>query len=165
MPLKLNVGVSRKVPLPDYGSVGAFCNPELELDAALLERDLDGFQTQIPGANLAACQAVQNKMEWLQTPADCEDEVPAWTSERGSVINGSTLENRNCHSRRYGETPSRGSKPARPSQVRAILAIARSQRADLAGLLRQEFNAERPKDLTVKQASNLIDLLKNSEWS
>ena len=41
MPMKLNVGVSRKVGLPNYGSVGASCNLELELDATLLERDLD----------------------------------------------------------------------------------------------------------------------------
>ena len=33
MPLKLNVGVSRKVGLPDYGSVGASCNVEVELDS------------------------------------------------------------------------------------------------------------------------------------
>ncbi len=32
MALKLNVGVSRKVGLPDYGSVGASCNLELEID-------------------------------------------------------------------------------------------------------------------------------------
>ena len=45
MPMKLNVGVSRKVGLPDYGSVGASCNLELELDSGMLDRDLDG----VPG--------------------------------------------------------------------------------------------------------------------
>ena len=40
MPMKLNVGVSRKVGLPDYGSVGASCNLELELDAGLLDAGL-----------------------------------------------------------------------------------------------------------------------------
>ena len=33
MPMKLNVGVSRKVGLPDYGSVGASLQPQMELDA------------------------------------------------------------------------------------------------------------------------------------
>ncbi len=163
MPMKLNVGVSRKVALPDYVSAGAASNLELELDAALLERDLDGFHTQICFANLTADQAVHNELERLQTLADCKAEGPVWTSGRGSVTNGSAIETRNGHSRRYQEARSRGRKPARPSQVKAILAIARSQRADLEGLLRQEFNAEQPNDLTVRQASDLIDLLKNSE--
>ena len=35
MPLKLNVGVSRKVGLPDYCSAGASCNVEVELDSGL----------------------------------------------------------------------------------------------------------------------------------
>ena len=43
MPLKLNVGVSRKVGLPDYGSVGASCNLELELDASMIDKDLHAF--------------------------------------------------------------------------------------------------------------------------
>ena len=48
MPMKLNVGVSRKVGLPDYGSVGASCNLELELESGLIERDLDAFHTPDP---------------------------------------------------------------------------------------------------------------------
>ena len=47
MPIKLNVGVSRKVGLPDYCSVGASCNLELELETALLEKDLEGFHARI----------------------------------------------------------------------------------------------------------------------
>ena len=159
MPMKLNVGVSRKVGLPNYGSVGATCNRELELDAALLERDLDGFHTQIRVTNLAAHQAVHDELERLQTLADCKAEVPACTSGRGSVTNGSAIENRNGHSRRYQEAPSRGRKPATPSQVKVILAIARMQNTDL-GRLQQKYEVERPKDLTIPQASELIDRLR-----
>jgi hypothetical protein len=54
MPMKLNVGVSRKMGLPDYGSVGASCNLDLELDSGLIERDLDGFHDRIRGAHVAA---------------------------------------------------------------------------------------------------------------
>ena len=66
MPMKLNVGVSRKVGLPNYGSVGASCNLELELDATLLERDLNAFHTQIRGAYMAAHQAVHDELARLQ---------------------------------------------------------------------------------------------------
>ena len=51
-------------------------------------------------------------------------------------------------------------KSATASQVRAILAIARRQHADLGGLLQDDFGVERPEDLTVSQASAFIDRLK-----
>ena len=43
MPMKLNVGLSKKVGLPDYGSLGASCHVELELDSTLLATDLDSL--------------------------------------------------------------------------------------------------------------------------
>ena len=54
MPMKLNVGVSRKVGLPDYGSVGASCGIELEVDGSLLQHDLDRFHSQVRDAYVAA---------------------------------------------------------------------------------------------------------------
>ena len=64
--MKLNVGVSRKVGLPDYGSVGASCNLELEMDSGQLERDLDGFQARVRDAYVAAHQAVHDELARLQ---------------------------------------------------------------------------------------------------
>ncbi len=62
MPLKLNVGVSRKVGLPDYGSVGASCNVEVELDSTLIDRDLDAFHTRVRSVYVAAHQAVHDEL-------------------------------------------------------------------------------------------------------
>ena len=39
----------------------------------------------------------------------------------------------------------------------------RRQNTDLVGLLRDEYEIERPEDLSIQQASELIDLLKNSD--
>jgi hypothetical protein len=71
MGLKLNVGISRKVGQPDFGSLGATCNLELELDGTLLERDPPALQARIREAYQAAQQAVQDELARLtgQAPA------------------------------------------------------------------------------------------------
>src|SRR5437899_303045 len=67
MPLKLNVGVSRKLGLPDYCSAGASCNIEVELDAGLLQHDLGAFHAEVRAAFIAARQAVDDELVRLQT--------------------------------------------------------------------------------------------------
>ncbi len=57
---------------------------------------------------------------------------------------------------------SRTVKPATPNQVKAIVAICRKQDTDLVGLLRHEYEVERPEELSIRQASELIDALKSS---
>jgi hypothetical protein len=160
--MKLNVGVSRKLGLPNFGSVGASCNLELELDATLLERDLDAFQARIRGAYVAAHQAVHDELERLRTLTGSRPQAPAWTSERGQSRNGYDGENRNGNSRRFQEAPSLDGQPATPNQIKAILAIARKQNTDVGTWLRQEYRVEQAADLTIRQASEVIDLLKSS---
>ncbi len=36
MPLTLNDGLTKEIGLPDYGSVGASCHVEIELDGSLV---------------------------------------------------------------------------------------------------------------------------------
>src|SRR5260370_8874720 len=66
MPLKLNVGVSRKLGLPDYCSAGASCNIEVELDSGLLQHDLGTFDAEVRAAFVAARQAVDDELVRLQ---------------------------------------------------------------------------------------------------
>ena len=154
MPLKLNVGVSRKVGLPDYGSVGASCNLEMELDSALLERDLDGFHARVRDAFVAARQAVQDELARVQAPIELAQLAPA----PRAPTNG----NGNGHAPGGPTERSRPPKRATDKQVKAILAIARQQHADLDGLLQQDYGVHRPEDLSLKQASELIDMLKTA---
>jgi hypothetical protein len=164
MPLTLNVGVSRKMGLPDYGSIGASCNLQMELDAGLLDHDLDGFHARIRGAYVAAHQAVHDELSRLQAVGDVKTAPSPSASTVKREANGDHRANRNTNgtiAKVQSDRP-RTRKPATASQVKAILAIARRQDADLVGLLRQEFDLERPEDLSLRQASQLIDLLKTS---
>ena len=44
MPLKLTVGLSKKVGLPNYGSLGATCGLEVELPNQVLYADPEAFE-------------------------------------------------------------------------------------------------------------------------
>jgi hypothetical protein len=165
MPMKLNVGVSRKVGLPDYSSVGASCNLEVELDAGLLERDLEGFHSQIRNAYMAAHQAVHDELARLQTTnGESRQNLPSRSA-------ADCVGSRNGHERTNGNSPAprrgqsgqpRSSKPATPNQVKAIHAIARRQEVNLVEILRHEYEVDTAQELTLRQASALIDELKNS---
>jgi hypothetical protein len=123
---------------------------------------VDAFHTQIRGAYAAAHQAVHDELARLQKLTANRPQVPAWTSEGGQIRDGCDVANRNGHSRRFQEAPSRDRQPATANQIKAILAIARKQNTDVSTWLRQEYRVEQPEDLTIHQASELIDLLKSS---
>ncbi len=158
MPLKLSVGVSRKLGLPSYSSVGASCRLEVELADGLLG-DRDGFHAEVRDAFLAARRAVDDELDRLR-PAP--PSAPPPTNDLGA---DGRRAGRDGHPDRPGppdRPPSADGRPgkaATPNQVRAILSIARRQRADLDGLL-CDLGVARPEELTLAQASRLIDQLK-----
>lgn len=131
MAVKLSVGLQQKVGQPDYGSLGASCYLEFEIDRSLLESDRDGFQQQVRSA-FATCQQSVN--------------------EQLARTNG------NGHSNGHHSRQETGS--ATQSQVRAIFAIARRQRVDPQSLVQERFHRDRLEDLSIRQASLLIDELK-----
>ena len=98
MPLKLNVGLSRKIGLPDYGSMGASCHVELELDASLFQRDLNAFHQQVHNAYVACSQAVGDELarqraqngETAETPTSLPAPPPSNTSSGNGNSNGSS---------------------------------------------------------------------------
>jgi hypothetical protein len=150
MPLSLNVGLSKKVGLPDFGSLGAQCHVQLELESSLLETDLERFHQHVRRAYLACAQAVHEELA-RQLP----------TSQ---LVNGSAA----AHAP-SGTKPAANGQPARrtsaarkatQSQVRAIQAIASRQEVDLERLLSRRFRATSAAELSITQASQLIDELK-----
>lgn len=166
MPMKLNVGVSRKVGLPEYSSAGASCNVELELDSVLLQNDVHAFQDQVREAFAAAEQAVEAEVARLQgAPGGSRLALPAPRNGTSRVhhTNGNSSSVRaNGTSVRNGTVPDRLPTRCTAKQVRAIRAIARNLRINLEDHLRHEFGVEAPDELTLAQASELIDELRAS---
>ena len=163
MPLRLNVGVSRKVGLPDYGSVGASCNLELELPQDLLERDLEGFHARVRDAYVATHQAVHDELARLHAGAQAGP--PEHPRDDPRPDDRATRDRPETNGRRAD--PPRGGGDRRPSaraatakQVAALVALARRAGADLEGLLHHQCGVARPEELTLAQASRVIDLLK-----
>jgi hypothetical protein len=153
MALKLSIGFQKKLGLPDYGSLGATCNVEFEIDSTLLHSDLDGFHEKARHAFVACQQAVNDQL--------------ARQAQNGAVKNGNgnghpppatagSTNGANGHGN-SGETP----RMATQSQARAIRAIASKQRLDLQKLLEARFGVGRPENLRLSDASSLIDEMKS----
>jgi hypothetical protein len=148
MPLKLNVGLSRKVADNNYGSRGGSVNVELEVESALVTepgklkeriRQIFGLVRESLGEELNG------------NGSGAHHTGNGTTEQRG---NGTPNGNGNGTGQRTSSP-----RPATQSQVKALHAIARNKRADLAQLL-QRYRVGRPEDLNIKEASQLIDEMK-----
>ena len=143
MPVKVNIGLSRKIGLPDYGSLGASAHVEFELDGGYDNGSTESFQDAVRRAYLACRQAVEAELT-SQSQVGGQHQSPA--------------------TNRVANQTKPGTRGATTSQVRAIHAIANRNGVALAGVLSQ-FNVSRPDDLSIRDASSLIDQLKNPSGS
>jgi hypothetical protein len=160
--LKLNTGITRKVGLPDYGSAGASCNLEVELDTSLFH-DLEGLHQVVRRAYAACNQAVQDELarsaaavngNGKPKPRAAHEVVEVSTSPAFSGARITTTSSNGA------ARPSPSVRPATSSQVKAIRAIASRRRIDLPALLQTRFGLAAPGELGIRQASELIDELK-----
>lgn len=135
--IKLNAGFSRKVGEPNYGSRGASVNVELELESGLIG-DPDGLMSRIRGLFDIARHSVDAELANEPVPGD--ERTP--TTRRN---NGQDQQNT-----RYATT----------SQVRAINAIAKRQGIDAIRIADERFRVDDLEELTIREASTLIDELK-----
>jgi len=162
MPMTLNVGLSRKLGLPDYGSLGASCNVTVELDAALLRDDLDGFHAQVRNAYTACRQAVQDELSRHQAgePAHDPNQPPIAPAGRTARQNGNGNSN---GSARTAGTNGHGAHTASSKQLDYINQLARQihglgvRRVDM---LANKMFGKPLAALSSLDASGLIDTLK-----
>ena len=144
MPTKVAVGLCKKQGLPDYGSVGASCNVEFELDAHVIDDDPERFRQHVRRAYAICRESVEQEL--LREQAS------------GSVSSS--------HSNEKGQEPQNGSsgpngkgRAATQNQIRAIKGIAARNQIDLGPLIGR-FGVRSADELSIGEASLLIDELK-----
>lgn len=145
--LKLNVGFTKKIGEANYGSRGAAVNLELELDGGLV-RDPERLKERIRQLFTLAKASVD---EELAVPS------PDKSPPEDSRSNGNGHANGQPHGRGQRRDKTR---PATASQVRALQAIAERRQMDLVGLLTERFGTRDPAEISITEASGLIDELK-----
>ena len=167
--IKLGANLSKKVPLPgvEFSSQQFGAAMEVEVSEAagadeiasklrqvyaVLERSVDG---QIRSASGAEAQRRPEAPRGFFSPsggAPADVGLPPFGGGAGRAGNG------NGHSRGNGR--------ATQSQIKAVFAIGRDRgvnREGIVQILQGEFGVQRPDDLTVQQASELIGMLQGME--
>ena len=148
--LKINIGHSRKIGEPNFGSRGASVHFEVEVDHGLAEQP-QALRQKIRELFVQAQAAVRDELHGPETNGT---QRPATNGHQRPATNGHQLPATNGHQR-----PQR---MATSSQVRAIHAIANRQRMNLSELL-QELGIGRLEELSIGSASELIDRLKSTQ--
>lgn len=129
MPVTLNVGYSRKIGEPNYGSRGASVSLQIEKELSLEDRDLVSEQIgELFGLARAAVEAELSR----------EDAVPAVQRP----VNG--------------HTPP---PLITPNQLQAIRSLSQRKQVNLKAVLQSQCGASSLEQLTRQQASRLISEL------
>ena len=171
MSVKLNIGLSRKVGEANYGSRGASINLEVELDNGVLNNPAQ-LRERVSDLYALARQSVD---EELQRPADAGPNEPSHENGNGHArtnghVNGNGHANGNGHGNGHasnGNGHSNGQHNrvevagATQSQIRAIFAITKRQGLDPHKVINERFRVHKMEELTIREASSLIDELKN----
>ena len=142
--LKINVGLSRKVGEANYGSRGATVHLEMEVDSGVV-RQPDELKKKLRYLFGLAKEAVDDELKG---------------ASGGQPRNNGSGDNYRGHG---GNGRHNGNgRPATASQARAIRAIAGRRRFNLDQLLGERFGVGSPEELSLSDASSLIDELKES---
>src|SRR5208283_5343171 len=107
MPLKLTAGVSKKLGLPGYSSVGAVCHVEMELDSGLIEEAPEAFLAQVRQIYTQCAESVDEELARHQAPRNPARPAPEIPAEGCAAANG--------HGSANGQAGTNGSARSRPS--------------------------------------------------
>src|SRR4051812_49091527 len=129
MPMKLSIGLSRKVGQPHFGSLGASCAVELEigLDGSALCDDPAEFHRRVRIAYAACDRAVREELDRQQV--DRPDDASGGPDRRDGL-----------------SLPTRWLATA--AQVRALGKLAGRSGLDLDALAGERFGVDGPEELS-----------------
>ena len=152
MTIKINVGVNKKIGLPDYGSAGSHCNIEIEADNSVLA-DTEQFLQRVKDAYEVARQSVEEELAHHRpsgNTAQSRAEPPAQRQEY-----------RNDHSRSDNNSGNRYIASAKQQQFIASLVkgIKGLDWKTLDKYCHSKFGYN-TSQISPKQASELIDDLR-----
>jgi hypothetical protein len=154
MPLKLNVGLSKKIGLPNYGSLGASCHVELELEQTLLYNDPEIWWKRVEQTFECCREAIEAQLTREPVQADAVADLSVRRCSES--VSGRCVRGNGGH---RGGT----SAAATARQVHAIESIALRQRLNLLELLESRFGKYQLNSLSRSEASRLIEELSSAE--
>ena len=184
MPLKLTAGVSKKVGLPGYSSLGVSCHVEVELAAALMAGDPAGFQQQVQDVYAACAEAIDAELARAEAErtgrawaGEIPSEEPAVDDVRGEGLpaaNGRHGNGRGSNGRGGNGAcpapPGSNGRAAAPATERQM-SYARTLAARIPGLgsdgletFSARYLGKFLGELTAGEASNLIGALQQVHW-
>ena len=137
---KITVGLQQKTGQPNYGSLGASCAIEVQVSDDDLERQ-EVLTAKIRRAYAACRQSINDELAMHHR--DGETQSSSEAAEKGEPASATR------------------SRPATDAQVRAIRAIASKAGVQLASELNSRFGVRSPNQLSLGQASQMIDELKS----
>jgi len=104
MPLKLTAGVSKKLGLPGYSSVGAICHVELELDSRLIQEAPEAFRAQVREVYAQCAELVDEELARHQAPRNPAESATEMSAARFAAANGHSTANGHMGTNGNGHT-------------------------------------------------------------
>ena len=141
---KVTVGLQQKIGQPNFGSIGASCVVEVQLDDHEAS-DADAINQRIRQAFARCRRSLDEELQQAKSAAPVVQSPVSQGPPRTSA--GSA---------------GRGHRPATEKQIRAIQTICSKQGIMLASELEARFQVTTPDRLSIGQASTLIDALKSN---
>jgi hypothetical protein len=144
MPLKLTLGLSKKIGEPHYGSRGASLYLEVEVDSLLL-KDSDRLRDQVRTLYSRVRTSLLEELYGRRAPVDGLPPVAAASETNGVAGHDSA-----------SVSAGSAARPATPLQVRAIERMATEHKISLPRYLETRAAVLTPANLTLSQASQII---------